>query len=165
MCTLRPASETGDDGPVEWWRAKRVLNAVNGSTLLGLGVGLAGRTRFTRGPRGLVLATGYQLRAPPAPAFTIGNVILARQDETWLHDRPRLLAHEERHSWQYAACLGLPLLPLYVLAAAWSWARGGDVAVHNAFERLAGLADGGYPTISARVRRRSRPQRKRWGST
>ena len=139
---------------MEWWRAKQVLNAVNGSTLLGLGVGLAGRSRFRQGPRGLVLASGYRLRQPSAPAFTVGNVVLTRHDEHWLLDRPRLLAHEERHTWQYAVCLGLPLLPLYLLAAGWSWARGGDVAVHNAFERLAGLEDGGYPVLSARARRR-----------
>jgi hypothetical protein len=45
------------------------------------------------------------------------------------------------------------MLPLYVVAAGWSYLVGGDPAVHNAFERLAGLADGGYPTLSARARR------------
>ena len=34
-----------------------------------------------------------------------------RHDAEWLEQRPRLLRHEERHSWQYVACLGLPLIP------------------------------------------------------
>ena len=67
-----------------------------------------------------------------------------------------MLLHEERHSWQYAACLGLPMLPLYGLAAGWSYLRGGDPGVHNAFERLAGLEDGGYATVSRRERARLR---------
>lgn len=138
------------------WQVKQVLNAVNGSTLLGLAIGVIGRVRFEHGPRGLVLAAGYQLRQPSAPAFTVGNVVLTRHDTDWLLGRPQLLAHEERHTWQYAACLGLPMLPLYLLAAGWSWARGGDIATHNAFERLAGLEGGGYFTLSARARRHPR---------
>jgi hypothetical protein len=94
---------------------------------------------------------------PPAAAFTVGNVVTTRHGPGWLEERPALLRHEERHTWQYVACLGLPMLPLYLLAAGWSYVVGGDPAVHNAFERLAGLADGGYPTVSARARRRSRP--------
>jgi hypothetical protein len=46
------------------------------------------------------------------------------------------------------------MLPLYLLAAGWSWLRGGDHGTHNVFERAAGLADGGYPTVSARQRQR-----------
>jgi hypothetical protein len=141
---------------VQAWRARRAINAVNGSTLLGLVVGAAGRARFSSGPLGLVLASGSRLTLPRASAFTIGDVVISAHDEAWLLARPRLLRHEERHSWQYVACLGLPMLPLYGLAAAWSFLRGGDVGVHNAFERLAGLADGGYPTLSARARARCR---------
>jgi hypothetical protein len=139
---------------VDWWRVKEAANALNLSTAAGVGVAAAGRARLVRGPRGLLLATGYRLPLPAAPAFTVGNVVLTRHDEAWVAARPRLLAHEERHSWQYAACLGLPMLPLYLLAAGWSWARGGDPATHNVFERAAGLADGGYPLVSARERRR-----------
>jgi hypothetical protein len=138
---------------VQTWRLRQVLNAVNGSTLLGLGIGAAGRARFSRGPGGLVLATTSRLTLP-ASAFTVGDVVVTAHDVSWLRERPRLLRHEERHSWQYVACLGLPMLPLYGLAAAWSYLRGGDLAVHNAFERLAGLEDGGYPSLSARSRRR-----------
>jgi hypothetical protein len=61
-----------------------------------------------------------------------------------LQRRPKLLVHEERHSTQYAYCLGVVMVVLYVLAAAWSWLRTGDPASRNIFERLAGLADGGY---------------------
>jgi hypothetical protein len=139
---------------VRWWRFRVVANVVNLATPLGLLVALAGRCRLRRGPRGLVLASGYRLPVPANPAFTVGDVVLTRREPGFLEQRPRLLAHEERHSWQYAACLGLPMLPLYAAAAGWSYLRGGDVAVHNPFERLAGLADGGYPEVSARRRRR-----------
>jgi hypothetical protein len=61
-----------------------------------------------------------------------------------LQRRPRLLVHEARHSTQYAYCLGVVMVALYLLAAAWSWLRTGDPASRNIFERLAGLADGGY---------------------
>jgi len=142
------------NGRVAWWRVKQVLNMVNGSTLLGLGIGAIGRCTFTRGPRGLVVATGYRLPQPTAPVFTVGNVVLTSRDVGWLDARPRLLVHEERHSWQYVVCLGLPMLPLYAVGAGWSLLRGGDASVHNPFERAAGLADGGYPLVSARVRRR-----------
>jgi hypothetical protein len=57
---------------------------------------------------------------------------------------PDLLVHEERHSRQYARFLGLPYLPLYVLAMGWSVVRTGDRASANAFERGAGLRAGGY---------------------
>lgn len=139
---------------MEWWQVRRAANALNGSTLLGLGAALVTRAHVASGPRGLLLATGARLPARGASAITFGDVVLTRHDEEWLRRRPRLLAHEERHAWQYVACLGLPLLPLYAVAAGWSWLRGGDAAVHNPFERLAGLADGGYPTLSARARRR-----------
>ena len=139
---------------MEPWRIKRIVNLLNGSTALGCAVATLGRARIGAGPRGLVVATGYRLPVPAAAAFTIGNVVTTRHDRTWLEDRPLLVRHEERHTWQYVVCLGLPMIPLYLTAAAWSYLRGGDPAVHNAFERLAGLADGGYPSVAARVRRR-----------
>lgn len=142
---------------MQWWRVKAVLNLLNLSTPLGVAVGALGRAAFRRGPRGLVLGHGYRLGFPVARAFTVGNVVLTRHPDGFLEERPVLLAHEERHTWQYAACLGLPFLPLYLLALVWSYLRGGDRAVHNVFERLAGLEDGGYPTVSARARRRRPP--------
>lgn len=136
------------------WRVKQVLNAVNGSTATGLLAGALGGARFLRGPRGLVLGTGYRPRFPHAAAFTLGNVVLTRHPASWWEGRERLLAHEERHSRQYVALLGVPMLPAYGLAALWSLLRGGDHATHNVFETRAGLADGGYPLVSRRQRRR-----------
>lgn len=139
---------------MQWWRVKSVVNAVNGSTLLGLGIAGVGRARLGRGPRGLVLATGYAYPFPRAEAFTVGNVVLTRHDAAWLGRRERMLLHEERHSWQYAVALGLPMLPLYAVAAGWSYLRGGDVSTYNVFEVRAGLEDGGYPLVSRRQRLR-----------
>jgi hypothetical protein len=136
------------------WQLKVVANAVNGSTLLGFGIAAAGRARIAKGPRGLVLATRFGIGFPSAPAFTVGNVVISRHDRAWLEERPSMMRHEERHSWQYVACLGLPMLPLYLLAAGYSYLRGGDPAAHNPFEQLAGLEDGGYPTLSLRERQR-----------
>ncbi len=137
------------------WRVKAVVNRVNGSTLFGLAVARLGRAEVSPGPRGLVVATRYRIAFPVASAFTIGNVVLTRYDAAWLAQRPRLLLHEERHSWQYVACLGLPMIPVYVMAAGYSYLRGGDIAVHNVFERLADLGDGGYPQLSRRARLRA----------
>ncbi|MGN6577325.1 MAG: hypothetical protein ACTHKG_16760 [Nocardioides sp.] len=136
------------------WRVRQALNALNGSTLLGLALAVGSRSHLVAADRGTLLATRSRLRLPGASAFTVGDVVLTHHDASWVAARPRLLRHEQRHSWQYAACLGLPMLPLYGAAAAWSLLRGGDAAVHNAFERWAGLADGGYPTISRRARLR-----------
>ena len=36
------------------------------------------------------------------------------------------------------------MIPLYLAAAGVSWALTGDFGARNVFERLAGLADGGY---------------------
>ena len=142
---------------VDRWQVRQVVNLVNGSTLLGCAVAALGGARLARGPRGLLFATGYRLPVPVASAFTVGNVILSRHDPAWLAARPALLRHEERHTWQYVACLGLPMLPLYLLAAGWSYLRGGDFGADNPFERLAGLEDGGYPTVGPRARRRNQP--------
>jgi hypothetical protein len=139
---------------MQWWRVKVVANAVNGSTLLGVGVARVGRARLSRGPRGLLLATGYRHGFPRAGAFTVGNVVLTRHDPVWLSQREQVLVHEERHSWQFAATLGLPMLPLYVAAAGWSYLRGGDFSTYNVFEVRAGLEDGGYPLVSRRQRLR-----------
>jgi len=56
------------------------------------------------------------------------------------------MEHEDAHAWQYAYCLGLPFIPLYFMALAWSVLRTGDRASANHFERQADLAKGGYPT-------------------
>jgi hypothetical protein len=125
-------------------RLRQVANWLNLSTPLGLLVARLARARTEDGPEGLVLARGSRLRVPAAPAFTVGNVVLIRVDDTVLARRPRLLVHESRHATQYAFCAGPLLIPLYGLAAVWSWLRVGDPATGNVFERRAGLADGGY---------------------
>ncbi|NEE01538.1 hypothetical protein [Phytoactinopolyspora halotolerans] len=126
------------------YRLRQIVNWVNLSTLLGLLIGVVGRSRFSHGDDGLILGRGYRFPLPPAPAFTVGNVVLLRIDDARLARRPRLLAHEARHATQYAWCLGPVMLVLYLLAAAWSWLLTGHIAARNPFERHAGLADGGY---------------------
>ncbi|GAA3573083.1 hypothetical protein GCM10022197_32340 [Microlunatus spumicola] len=126
-------------------RARRLANLLNLSTPLGLAVARAGGARRRPGPYGLVLAEGYGFRFPVAGAFTVGDVIVtASTFDALLRRHPGLLAHEERHSRQYAVFLGLPYLPLYTLAMAWSVVRTGDRSSRNVFERHAGLLAGGY---------------------
>lgn len=150
-------SETPDPAPGPWRalpgpvRARTVLNVLNLSTPLGLLIARAGQARVRRGPRGLVLADGFGPRVLDAAAFTVGDVVITRRDWTVLsRRRPALLAHEERHAWQWAACGGLPFLPLYLAGTAWSWLRTRDRAARNPFERGAGLADGGYADVAVR---------------
>ena len=53
------------------------------------------------------------------------------------------------------------MVPLYLVAAAVSWALTGDIGCRNVFERRAGLADGGYTDKPLRpaLRRRSGSRR------
>lgn len=134
-----------------------MVNLANGSTLAGLGLGLAGRARLARAPEGLLAGTGYRLPVPPVPAFTMGSVILTRRD--MLSTDSALFRHEARHTTQYAWCGGVLMLPLYFAAAGASWVLSGDVGAWNLFERRAGLADGGYADVPLRpvFRRASRP--------
>jgi hypothetical protein len=136
-------------------RLRQLANVLNGSTPLGLLLATLARTRTVDGPRGLVIATGYRWRLPFAGAFTVGNVVIYRAGPDAALANPALLQHEERHSTQYAWCLGAPFLVFYFLAAAWSRLRTGDPASGNLFERRAGLEAGGYPD-----RRRPRPPRR-----
>lgn len=125
-------------------RARQLANLVNGTTVLGLALARAAGTAVSKGPRGLVIASGYRWRLPYAGAFTLGNVVICRSRTEQLTANPVLLGHEEKHCSQYACCLGLPFLPLYFLAAAWSQLRTGNPATANFFERRAGLEAGGY---------------------
>jgi hypothetical protein len=125
-------------------RIRRMVNLINLSTPIGLLIARVARARLTPGPDGLLLAYGYGLALPSNSAFTVGNVVLLRGDESVLQRRPTLLTHEARHASQYAVCIGPVMWPLYALAAGWSWVCTGDPASRNVFERRAGLADGGY---------------------
>jgi hypothetical protein len=122
-------------GPRAW------INLANGSTLAGLGVAALGGARVARSADRLFTGTGYRLPVPPAPAFCLGNVIVTRLDV--LDPASALFRHEARHATQYACC-GVVMVPLYLVAAAVSWALTGDTGCRNVFERRAGLADGGY---------------------
>lgn len=120
-------------------------NVANLSTPLGLLVAAAGGARLRRA-RGLVVAENVSLPGISASAMTIGSVVLV--PERTLEDAtariPGLLQHEDHHAHQWAYCLGLPFIPLYVAAMGWSWLRSGDRSTANHFEVQAGLALGGY---------------------
>jgi hypothetical protein len=144
---LRPSAP---QTPLQWLRTAG--NLINLTTLGGLAVASIGRATIRRGPRGLFLCEGYRLRFPVAGAFTIGNVITT--PATWeekLRQYPLLLNHEERHTWQYLYCLGLPYYVAYLIFMAWSWLRTGDRAAGNFFERQAGLLTGGYRDLPTRT--------------
>jgi hypothetical protein len=140
-------------------RIRQAVNLVNGSTLAGLGVATLGGAAIARSVDGLFTGTGYRLPVPPAPAFCVGNVIVTRQDA--IDPGSRLFRHEARHATQFAWCGGVIMIPLYLAAAGVSWALTGDFGARNVFERLAGLADGGYADIPLRpaFRRVSAPGR------
>jgi hypothetical protein len=123
-------------------RVRQAVNLANGSTVAGLGVAVGGGARLARSVDGLVTATGYRLPVPPAPAFCLGNVILTRGDD--IDPGSPLFRHEARHATQYAWSGGVAMVPLYLMAAGVSWTLTGDFGARNFFERLAGLADGGY---------------------
>jgi hypothetical protein len=135
-------------------RVRLAVNLLNGSTLAGLAVSVAGHARLASFPDGLLVGTGYRLPVPPAPAFTLGNVILTRHDV--LGRDTVLFRHEARHATQYAWCGGLLMLPLYFAAAGVSWLLSGDVGAWNIFERGAGLTDGGYAAVPLRAMPRGR---------
>jgi hypothetical protein len=121
------------------------LNRWNGSTAIGRGVARLLRLHLVDGPLGTNVAGGYPLRVPVATSFVIGDVIFCRHPAAWLLAQPQraLLAHEVRHTYQYAA-FGPLFWPLYFAGCAWSYALTGNAAARNAFERSAGLDGGGY---------------------
>jgi hypothetical protein len=151
--TLYLGTAFADPGEMRrWHRARQVINYANLSTPAGLLIALIGGARPRRGEQGLIFAYGYRIPFPVAGAFTVGNVVLTKNPEGYLTGR--LLDHEARHASQYAACVGLPMIVLYVIASGVSYALCGHPASWNPFERLAGLDDGGYPRHPARWRRR-----------
>ncbi|MFI7126308.1 hypothetical protein ACIBQ1_11490 [Nonomuraea sp. NPDC050153] len=133
------------------FRFRRVANYVNLATPLGLLISIIGGATRRPGPDGLILAFGYRYGFPIAGAFTVGNVVLTKWDSLPDH----LVRHEGRHATQWAWCVGLPMLPLYLLSMLVSVMVCGNQASYNVFERLADLEDGGYPRAPLRWRRRS----------
>lgn len=127
-----------------WQRTREVANWLNLSTPVGLLLAAGTGCRIARGERGIFLVRNYAPQLPRAGAFTVGNVVFFRAALSGPVPYPRLLKHEETHSTQYALCLGLPFIPLYLAAAAYSWLRTADPASRNVFERAAGLISGGY---------------------
>jgi hypothetical protein len=134
-----------------WPPVRATLTWVNGTTLLGLSLAAAARTRLRRAPGGVLIASGYRWRVPRQKCFTLGGVIFTRRDADWLLDTARrdLLGHETRHVAQYAV-LGPLFLPAYALASGWSWLTTGGYGARNFFERNAGLAAGGYRELPLR---------------
>jgi hypothetical protein len=134
-----------------WPAARTVLTAVNGTTLVGLGIAVLTGTKLRRAPGGILIAEGYQRKVPPATCFTIGSVIVTRRTAEWLLDERRsgLLAHESRHAGQYAV-FGPLFWPAYWAFCGYSWAMTGTYGARNVFERHAGLERGGYRTAPLR---------------
>ena len=128
-----------------WPMARSVLTAVNGTTLVGLGIAVLTGAKVRRGPGGILVAEGYRRKMPPATCFTVGSVIITRRTAEWLlhESRAGLLAHESRHAGQYAV-LGPLFWPVYWASCGYSWAMTGTYGARNAFERHAGLERGGY---------------------
>lgn len=136
-----------------WTRVRTVLNWINLSTLLGLGIAKLGGATITPRGRGTYLATGYRYNFPVASAFTVGSVIASKHDPDYFRDRPVLLKHEDRHCTQYAWVFGVVMLPVYFFFVGLSYAIAGDHSSYNPFERLANLADGNYPPPTTRFSR------------
>lgn len=126
-------------------RVRNLANLVNLSTPLGLLLGAVGRGRWRRSGS-LLVAERVRLPLINASAMTVGSVVLVMNTSVAEIERgiPRLLEHEEEHSWQWAYCLGLPFIAAYGAASGWSLLRAGDRASRNFFERQAGLESGGY---------------------
>jgi hypothetical protein len=126
---------------------RRIVNAVNLSTLLGLLLAVLSRSTFAVGPHGVIVARGRPLPflAPRAMAVTVGDVVLLRASDEGIRRYPQLFDHEARHSAQYAFFLGpIGFLPAYFACCCWSWWQIRNFSLRNAFEMRAGLVEGGY---------------------
>lgn len=139
---------------------RAIANWLNLSTPLGIAVAVAGGATLRRGPDRLWIAEGYRWRFPKAGAFTVGSVIIvpANSLDALLARYPELIDHERGHASQWAIFLGLPFLPCYALATAWSRLRTGTNHGANPFEIAANLGKGGYQPAP---KRSLRPARKR----
>ncbi len=124
---------------------RNVGNVANLSTPLGLTAAVLSGARL-RVVDGLVVADQAKLPFLRASAITVGSVVLVpgRSIDEVRARIPGLLEHEDHHAYQWAYCLGLPFIALYMAAAGWSWLCTGDRATANHFEFQAGLELGGY---------------------
>lgn len=132
-------------------RLRFVVNLLNLTTLVGIGIAALGRARVVRakavrpGTVEVLIAESYRLGRPALTVFTVGGVVITRRPASWLLDdaRSELLQHELRHTTQYAI-FGPVYWPLYAFAALWSYVSTGSMSAGNFFERWAGIASGGY---------------------
>lgn len=149
-------------------RLRRVVNWLNTSTALGLGLALATRGSVSRGPHGLYLVRDSRLKRlfPHNSAVTIGDVVFLFLPDERLERRPLLLEHEAMHAGQWAVWLGpVGFLPAYGICAGYSWYRTGKPALRNRFEVRAGLLAGGYiRSLDEPIPRRPRRRPPRPGS-
>jgi hypothetical protein len=136
-----------------WKTARTLLTVANGTTGAGILIALAGRATLKRGRDGVLVAEGYRRRIPAQTCFTVGSVVLTRRSAAWLlaEEQRALFGHESRHTGQYAV-LGPLFWPAYWAACGWSYALTGSYGARNAFERHAGLSDGGYAEMPLRPR-------------
>lgn len=117
---------------------RTTMNWINLSTVCGLVIAWLGCAHIRRISDGIWIAADSRLMLPRAGAFTVGSVIVTARPAHWLTGQPRLMAHEIRHAGQYAWCMGLPMVLLYLVASGWSWMVVGDPASRNVFEVRAG---------------------------
>jgi hypothetical protein len=85
-----------------------------------------------RGPALRWALTHLSLLPGGIAAITLGHVVLGRDAHTLDSTR----AHERVHVRQYERW-GMFMLPAYVLASVWAWARGAHFYFDNPFERQA----------------------------
>ena len=133
------------------WRGVRfVLNGP--ATLAGCLIGLATHgSLHWDGEHLVVLCTGSSAPKLGSTAFAVGSVVITSlgPDDFAARHGGRLMAHETRHSDQWALLGPLPFLAAYgaeFIRSRWvSRHRGGDPGSYNLFERWAVLEEGGYP--------------------
>lgn len=126
-------------------RARTVLTAINGTTLVGLAIAKLTGATIRRGRDGVLIAENYARSIPRNTCFTVGGVIITKRTAEWLLDdrRSALFEHESRHVGQYAV-LGPLFWPAYYLFCGYSYAMTGSYGCRNFFEKHAGLQAGGY---------------------
>lgn len=133
-----------------WRTARFVLNLP--VTLVGCAIGLAtGGSCHWDGEHVAVLCTGSWAPRLGSTAFAVGSAVITSLDGDEFRRRQagRLMAHETRHSDQWALLGPVGFLAAYAeefVRSRWlSSHRGGNPGSYNLFERWAILKDGGYP--------------------